>query len=98
MTKEKLNLFQFASGVRAEAGAGATKIVGCQMVNADSFGVSLHGIPVLTDDDRMAERLQSMAGTIQCLLSVRVYAHLKLDLPIETQIHDAYAIGLNLRP
>jgi len=45
MTKEKLNLFEFASGVMAEAGASATKIVGCQMVNADSFGVSLHGIP-----------------------------------------------------
>ena len=29
----------------AEAGASATKIVGCQMVNADSFGVSFHGIP-----------------------------------------------------
>lgn len=37
--KEKLNLFEFASGVMAEAGAGATKIVGCQMINADSFGV-----------------------------------------------------------
>jgi hypothetical protein len=45
MTKEKLNLFEFASGLMAEAGASATKIVGCQMVNADSFGVSLHGIP-----------------------------------------------------
>jgi hypothetical protein len=45
VTKEKLNLFEFASGVMAEAGAGATKIVGCQMFNADSFGVSLHGIP-----------------------------------------------------
>jgi hypothetical protein len=45
VTKEKLNLFEFASCVMAEAGAGATKIVGCQMVNADSFGVSLHGIP-----------------------------------------------------
>jgi hypothetical protein len=45
VTKEKLNLFEFASGIMAEAGASATKIVGCQMVNADSFGVSLHGIP-----------------------------------------------------
>ena len=45
MTKEKLNLFEFASGLMAKAGAGATKIVGCQMINADPFGISLHGIP-----------------------------------------------------
>jgi hypothetical protein len=45
VTKEELNLFEFASSLMAEAGASATKIVGCQMVNADSFGVSLHGIP-----------------------------------------------------
>ncbi|WP_433965504.1 hypothetical protein [Tunturiibacter gelidiferens] len=37
MTEEKLNLFEFASGLMAEAGASATKIVGCQMVNADSL-------------------------------------------------------------
>ncbi len=41
VTKEKLNLFEFATGLMAEAGARATKIVGCQRVNADSFGVSL---------------------------------------------------------
>jgi hypothetical protein len=45
VTKKKLNLFEFASGLMAETGASATKIVGCQMANADSFGVSLHGIP-----------------------------------------------------
>jgi len=45
VTKEKLNLLEFATSLMAEAGASATKIVGCQMVNADSFGVSLHGIP-----------------------------------------------------
>jgi hypothetical protein len=45
VTEQKLNLFEFSSGLMAEAGASATKIVGCQMVNADSFGVSLHGIP-----------------------------------------------------
>ena len=45
VTKEKLNLFEFASGLVAEAGASATKIVGCQMANANSFGVLLHGIP-----------------------------------------------------
>jgi len=38
-------LFEFASGLMAEAGASATKIVGYQMANANSFGVSLHGIP-----------------------------------------------------
>ena len=40
-----MNLFEFASGLMAEAGASATKIVGCQMVYAYSFGVSLHGVP-----------------------------------------------------
>jgi hypothetical protein len=45
VTKEELNLFEFTSGLMAEASAGAAKIVGCQMVNADSFGLSLHGIP-----------------------------------------------------
>jgi hypothetical protein len=29
----------------AEAGTCATKIVGSKMVKADSFGVSLHGVP-----------------------------------------------------
>jgi hypothetical protein len=45
VTEEKLNLFEFASGLIAEAGARATKIVGCRMANANLFGVSLHGIP-----------------------------------------------------
>jgi hypothetical protein len=45
MAKKKLNLFEFATGLKAEAGASATKIVGCQMVNADSLGVSLYGVP-----------------------------------------------------
>jgi hypothetical protein len=45
VTKEKLNLLKFASRSMAEASASATKIVRCQMVNADSFGVSLHCIP-----------------------------------------------------
>jgi hypothetical protein len=46
VTEQKLNLFEFSSGLVAEPGASATKIVGRQMVNADSFGISLHGIPV----------------------------------------------------
>jgi hypothetical protein len=45
VTKEELNLSEFASGLMAEAGASATKVVGCQMFKADSFGVSLHRIP-----------------------------------------------------
>jgi hypothetical protein len=45
VAKKKLNLFKFASGLMAEAGASATKIVRSQMVNADSLGVSPHGIP-----------------------------------------------------
>jgi hypothetical protein len=44
VTKEKLNLFEFASGLMAETGASATKIVGYQMANADSFGITFHGI------------------------------------------------------
>jgi hypothetical protein len=45
VTKEKLNLFKLPTGLVAEAGASTTKIVGCQMLNADLLGVSLHGIP-----------------------------------------------------
>jgi hypothetical protein len=45
VAKKKLNLFEFASDLMAEAGASATKIVRSQMVNADSLGVSPHGIP-----------------------------------------------------
>jgi hypothetical protein len=45
VTEQKLNLFEFSSGLMAEPGASATKIVGRQMVNADSFGVSLHSKP-----------------------------------------------------
>jgi hypothetical protein len=45
VTEEKLDLFEFATGLMAEAGARATKIAGCQMVNAESFGVCLHCIP-----------------------------------------------------
>ena len=45
VTKEKLNLFEFPSGTMTEAGAGATKIVGRETVNADSLGISFHRIP-----------------------------------------------------
>ncbi len=49
MTRKKLNLVELAARLMAEAGASATKIVGCQMVNTDSFGGSLHGIPDYVD-------------------------------------------------
>jgi len=45
VAEKKLNLFKVTSGLMAETCASATKIVGCQVVNADSFGVSPHGIP-----------------------------------------------------
>jgi hypothetical protein len=41
----KLNLFEFTSCFVAEAGACATKIVGSKVVKANSFGISLHGVP-----------------------------------------------------
>jgi hypothetical protein len=45
VTQQGLNLFEFASCLMAEAGTCATKIVGSEMVKADSFGISLHGVP-----------------------------------------------------
>jgi len=40
-----MNLLKFASRSMAEASAGATKIVGRQMVKADSLGVTSYRIP-----------------------------------------------------
>jgi hypothetical protein len=45
VAKKKLNLFEFTSGLMAEAGASATKIVRSQMANADSLSVSPHSVP-----------------------------------------------------
>ena len=45
MTEQALNLFEFASSAMTETGASATKIMGCEMVNADSLGVSFYRIP-----------------------------------------------------
>ena len=45
MAKQKLNLFEFAAATMAEAGASATKIVGCQVGYAGLTGASLHRIP-----------------------------------------------------
>jgi hypothetical protein len=45
VTEEKLNLFELTSRLMAEACACATKIVGSKMVNTDSLGISLHGVP-----------------------------------------------------
>jgi len=45
VAKQKLNLFQFASGAVAEASTSAAKIVRCEMVKADLPGVSFHRAP-----------------------------------------------------
>jgi hypothetical protein len=45
VTKEKLNLLEFTSSTMTEAGAGATKIVGRETVNADSLGILFHRVP-----------------------------------------------------
>jgi hypothetical protein len=45
VTKEELNLFEFASSAMTETGATATKVVGGQVVNAHKLGASFHGIP-----------------------------------------------------
>jgi hypothetical protein len=39
VAEKKLNLFEFASSAMAEAGASATKIVGCEMIKADLLGI-----------------------------------------------------------
>jgi hypothetical protein len=45
VTKEELNLFEFASSVMTETGATARKVVGGQVINAHKPGGSFHGIP-----------------------------------------------------
>jgi hypothetical protein len=45
VTEEKLNLLKFPSSTMTETGAGATKIVGRETVNADSLSISFHRIP-----------------------------------------------------
>jgi len=45
LTKEQLNLLEFSPGTMTEAGAGATKIVGRETVNADSLGILFHRLP-----------------------------------------------------
>jgi len=45
VTKEKLNLLKFPSSTMTKTGAGATKIVGSETVNADSLRISFHRIP-----------------------------------------------------
>jgi hypothetical protein len=45
VTKEKLNLLKFPSSAMTEAGAGATKIVGRETVNADSLTILFHRVP-----------------------------------------------------
>jgi hypothetical protein len=45
VAKQKLDLFEFASACMAEAGATATKIVGCQIVYAGPLGAPFDRIP-----------------------------------------------------
>ena len=45
MAKQKLDLFEFASTSMAEAGATATKIVGCQIGYAGPLGTPFDLIP-----------------------------------------------------
>jgi hypothetical protein len=45
VTEEELNLFEFAASVMAEAGASAPKIMGRQMVDANSLGISFNRVP-----------------------------------------------------
>ena len=44
MAEQELNLFEFASSAMTEAGTSATKIMGCEMVDADSLSVSFYRI------------------------------------------------------
>ena len=46
------------------------------------------------DGDRETERIQALGGVNQCLLALCVYAHVKLGLPIEAEIHEASRINL----
>ena len=64
----------------AEAGASATKIVGCQMVNADSFGVSLHGIPdyvgchsLFLPSPILRESSEHLAFSHSCVVDPNIY-------------------------
>jgi hypothetical protein len=42
VTKQKLNLFEFASGAVAESSAGTTKVMRREVIHADSLGISLY--------------------------------------------------------
>jgi hypothetical protein len=80
VTKEELNLFEFASGLMAEAGASATKIVGRQMVKADTFSVSLHGIPdyvgchsIILPSPILRNSSEPLAFSHSCLADPHIY-------------------------
>jgi hypothetical protein len=45
VTKEKLNLLQFASTTMAQAGASAAKIVGREIIYAGLSSTPLHRVP-----------------------------------------------------
>jgi hypothetical protein len=46
MTEEKLNLLKLTSSGMAQASASASQIMRCQMIKADLFRITFHGIPV----------------------------------------------------
>jgi len=45
VAKQKLNLFQFASGAVAQAGASAAEAMWCEMIYAGLFSAPLHCVP-----------------------------------------------------
>jgi hypothetical protein len=45
MAEKELDLFEFSSGSVAEARTGSAKIMRCEMVEADSLGISFDRVP-----------------------------------------------------
>ena len=45
VTKEELNLFEFASSAMAKPSTGTTKVMRCEMVHADPLSVVLYERP-----------------------------------------------------
>ena len=45
MTKQKLDLVQFTSGIATQAGASPTKVMWCQILNGCSLGAVLNDMP-----------------------------------------------------
>jgi hypothetical protein len=45
VTKQELNLFEFASSAVAEPSAGTAKVMGRQVIHSDPLGISLYCCP-----------------------------------------------------